>query len=138
MNDHLAQWYPAWLHIHRALVGVSVLLFVARAAGVALLHAWAMQATARWGSVLVDTALMTAGVALWGLMHHNPLHEPWLAWKLVWLLIYVVLGSYGLKRGNTRAARACFSLLALLVVLQMVGIARWRDPWGLLTLLIRP
>jgi uncharacterized membrane protein SirB2 len=124
--------------MHRALVGVSVLLFAARAAGVGLLQHWPMKTPVRWSSVLVDTALMSLGVALWLLMHHNPLHEPWLAGKLLLLLIYIVLGSYGLKRGTTRASRAGFSLLALLVVAQMYGMARWRDPWGLLNLVLRP
>jgi uncharacterized membrane protein SirB2 len=53
------------------------------------------------------------------------------------LLLYIVLGSFGLKRGGTRAARIGFSALALLVVLQMVAIARWRDPMGLLALVLR-
>jgi uncharacterized membrane protein SirB2 len=138
VSEHLTLWYPALLHTHRALVGVSVLLFVARAAGVALLLAWPMKPAVRWASVLVDTTLMGAGVTLWALMQHNPRHEPWLAWKLLFLLVYIVLGSYGLKRGATRASRAGFSVLALLVVSQMYGMARWRDPWGLLHLLVRP
>jgi len=138
VEDHAAFWYPALLHTHRALVGLSVMLFVARALGVALLQAWPMKATVRWSSMFIDTVLMAAGVGLWVLLRHNPVQEPWLALKLALLLLYIVLGSYGLKRGTTRGARAIFSLLAFLVVLQMVAIARWRDPLGWLAWLVRP
>jgi uncharacterized membrane protein SirB2 len=138
LEEHAALWYPALLHTHRTLVGLSVLLFTARALGVTLLQAWPMKATVRWGSVLIDTVLMAAGIALWVLLRHNPVQEPWLALKLALLLLYIVLGSYGLKRGTTRGARAIFSLLAFLVVLQMVAIARWRDPLGWLAWLVRP
>ena len=130
--------YLALLHLHRALIGVSVALFIVRATGVACLHTWPMKPVLRWGSVLVDTALMSAGIALWVVMQHNPVHEPWLAWKLLWLLVYIVLGSYGLKRGTTRGARAGFSALAVLVVVQMFWIARTRNPLGLLALPFSP
>jgi uncharacterized membrane protein SirB2 len=137
MEDHTALAYLVLLHTHRTLVVVSVVLFVARAAGVAWLQPWPMQPLARWGSVVIDTVLMAAGIALWVLVRHNPLQEPWLAVKLLLLLLYIVLGSFGLKRGGTQAARIGFSALALLVVLQMVAIARWRDPMGLLALVLR-
>lgn len=131
MQEHTALWYIALLHVHRTLVGLSVLLFVARAAGVAGQKAWPMKPVVRWSSVLIDTTLMAAGIALWVLLQHNPVHEPWLALKLLWLLAYIVLGSYGLKRGRTRATRLVFSTLALLVVTHMFWIARTRDPMGL-------
>ena len=131
-------WYPALLHLHRILVGMSVTLFVARAVGVACQHQWPQKLAPRWGSFLIDTLLMTAGVVLWWLMQHHPLREPWLGVKLVLLLVYIVFGSYGLKRGNTRTARVAFSMLAVLVVLQMFWIARTRHPLGLLTLWFRP
>jgi uncharacterized membrane protein SirB2 len=130
MEEHLARWYPALLHLHRTLVGLSVLFFAARATGVAARHIWPLQPAARWGSVLIDTVLMATGIALWVLMQHHPLREPWLGLKLVLLLVYIVLGSYGLKRGATRIARMGFSVLALLVAAHMIGVARTRSPLG--------
>ena len=61
--------------------------------------------------------------------------EPWLALKLFLLLVYIALGTYGLKRGRTRAIRMGFSVLALLVITQMFWIARTRDPFGMLSVL---
>lgn len=127
-------WYQTLLHLHRAVVGMSLLIFVARAVGVAYQHNWPMTSAPRWGSVLIDTALMATGTALWVLMQHHPLREPWLGLKLVLLLVYIMLGSYGLKRGATRVARVGFSLLALLVAAHMIGVARIRSPLGWLAI----
>ena len=135
MQGDTAFFYTALLHAHRTLVGVSVVLFIARAIGVAGQRAWPMTPVIRWSSVLIDTTLMAAGIALWVLMQHNPVHEPWLALKLFLLLVYIALGTYGLKRGRTRAIRMGFSVLALLVITQMFWIARTRDPFGMLSVL---
>ena len=135
MQGDTAFFYTALLHAHRTLVGVSVVLFIARAIGVAGQRAWPMTPVIRWSSVLIDCTLMAAGIALWVLMQHNPVHEPWLALKLFLLLVYIALGTYGLKRGRTRAIRMGFSVLALLVITQMFWIARTRDPFGILSVL---
>ena len=135
MQGDTAFFYTALLHAHRTLVGVSVVLFIARAIGVAGQRAWPMTPVIRWSSVLIDTTLMATGIALWVLMQHNPVHEPWLALKLFLLLVYIALGTYGLKRGRTRAIRLGFSVLALLVITQMFWIARTRDPFGMLSVL---
>jgi len=135
MLGDTAFFYTALLHAHRTLVGMSVALFVARAIGVAGQTTWPMTPVVRWSSVLIDSLLMAAGIALWALMQHNPVHEPWLALKLFLLLVYIALGTYGLKRGRTRAIRMGFSVLALLVITQMFGIARTRDPFGILSVL---
>lgn len=119
------------LHAHFSLVVLSVALFVARGTGVALQAAWPMRAHVRWASVLIDTALMTAGVTLWVIVPHNPLHEPWLATKLGWLLVYIALGSLALKRGRTQLSRLLWLGAALLVVTQMLCIALTRDPRGI-------
>ena len=135
MQGDTAFFYTALLHAHRTLVGVSVVLFIARAIGVAGQRAWPMTPVIRWSSVLIDTTLMATGIALWVLMQHNPVHEPWLALKLFLLLVYIALGTYGLKRGRTRTIRMGFSVLALLVITQMFWIARTRDPFGMLSVL---
>jgi uncharacterized membrane protein SirB2 len=131
MQDYAALLYPTLLHLHRTLVGLSVMLFVVRAIAVAGQSTWPMVPVVRWSSVLIDTLLMAAGIALWVLLQHNPVQEPWLALKLFLLLVYIVLGSYGLKRGRTRATRIGFSVLAFLVIAQMFWIARTRDPMGI-------
>ncbi|MBU3722255.1 MAG: hypothetical protein FGM19_05010 [Limnohabitans sp.] len=46
------------------------------------------------------------------------------------LVVYIVLGSFALKRGRTRMQRLLFFVAALVVALVMVGIALARHPAG--------
>jgi uncharacterized membrane protein SirB2 len=133
MSDLLANHpglYPALLHLHRACVTASVLLFMTRGLGVAPLQTWPMQARWRALSVAIDVPLLATGVSLWTLLGYHPLQQPWLGTKLVLLLVYIVLGSFALKRGRTRAQRLVFFVAALAVVLSMAGIALARHPAG--------
>lgn len=133
MNTWLAThpWlYPALLHLHRACVTASIALFVARGLGVTALQTWPMQARWRWLSVAIDVPLLAAGVGLWTLLGYHPLQQTWLGLKLALLVVYIVLGSFALKRGRTRGQRLVFFIAALAVVLGMVGIALARHPAG--------
>ena len=133
MNTWLAAhpWlYPALLHLHRACVTASIALFMARGLGVAALQGWPMQAGWRRLSVAIDVLLLTAGIGLWTLLELHPLQQSWLGLKLVLLVVYIVLGSFALKRGRTRRQRLVFFAAAQAVVLSMVGIALARHPAG--------
>ena len=133
MDDWLAKhpWlYPALLHLHRACIAASVSLFIARGLGVAALQAWPMRPLWRRLSVAIDVLLLGAGVGLWFLLGYHPLQQTWLGTKLALLLLYIVLGSFALKRGRTRGQRLVFFVAALVVVLNMVGIALMRHPAG--------
>ena len=133
MNTWLATspWlYPALLHLHRACVTASMALFVARGLGVAALQTWPMKRRWRYLSVAIDVPLLAAGVCLWTLLGYHPLQQTWLGLKLALLVVYIVLGSFALKRGHTRSQRLVFFIVALAVVLGMVGIALARHPAG--------
>ena len=126
-----ADFYPLWLHLHLTCVALSLGLFVWRAWGVARAQAWPMRAGVRHLSVAIDIVLLMAGVTLWVTMGHDPRHEAWLAFKLALLPVYVVLGSFALKRARTASARRLCGLLALAVVSLMVWSARTRQvPWA--------
>lgn len=126
-----APWlYPALLWTHRLLVGLSLSLFAARGLGALWQRGWVMRRAVRLASVIIDSLLLSAGASLWALLQHNPLQETWLASKLVLLLVYVVLGSFALRRAHSPGARFAFLLAALLCAVVMVAIARTRDPLG--------
>lgn len=126
-----APWlYPALLWTHMLLAGSSLALFAARGLGALCRQKWIMLRGTRMASVLIDTMLLGAGASLWALLQHNPLREAWLATKLVLLVVYVVLGSFALKRARGQGARLAFLLAALLCAAAMVAIARTRDPLG--------
>ena len=126
-----APWlYPTLLWIHRLLAGLSLSLFAARGLGALWRQGWIMRRGVRSASVAIDSLLLSAGTSLWALLQHNPLHEAWLATKLALLVVYVVLGSFALKRARSQGARLVFLLAALLSAAAMVAIARTRDPLG--------
>ncbi len=130
----LLPWAVSIRHLHVSLVATSVLLFCAR--GLSLLTApqraqWAMSPLARRASVLIDTLLLGTGATLWALFGLHPVHQPWLGTKLVLLLVYIVLGSFALKRARSSAARWAFFIGALCCVGFMASVALARHPLGL-------
>lgn len=127
--------YPPLRAAHLALATASVALFVARGLGVLAQAGWPMRSAWRGLSVAIDVGLLNAGVGLWWLLQVHPVHQPWLGVKLLLLVAYVVLGSFALKRGRTRAARAGFFVAALVCVAALVTTARSHDPLGALRLL---
>ena len=126
-----APWlYPALLWTHMLLVGSSLTLFSARGLGALWQQSWIIRREVRLASVTIDTLLLVAGASLWALLQHNPLQEAWLATKLALLVVYVVLGSFALKRARSQAGRLLFLVAALSCAGAMVAIARTRDPLG--------
>lgn len=132
----LIDWYLPMRHLHVGAVGLSLTLFAARGAAVLAGRSWPMAALVRHGSVAIDTVLLGAGATLWAMLGLNPVRDTWLGAKLVLLVVYIVLGSFALKRASTRAAKAGFYVASLLCVLSMIAIARAHDPmviWRILT-----
>jgi uncharacterized membrane protein SirB2 len=125
-----ASLYPLVKSVHLLCVALSLSLFAARWLGGLAGAAWPLGPVARRGSVAIDTALLCAGVSLWWLGGWNPWHHPWLGAKLLSLVVYVGLGSWALKRAQSRRGRGVFGLLALAVASQMVGMALHHHPAG--------
>ncbi len=124
--------YPLVKHAHMALVTVSVLLFALRGAGVLARMPWPMLPPVRHASVLIDVALLAAGVWLWVQLGVALPDAPWLLTKLLLLPLYVVLGSYALKRAKSLRQKAVCYVLALLTVGHMVSVAIAKHPVGVL------
>ena len=101
-------WVPSIRQGHLALVVLSGTLFALRGLGVLAGARWPLHKVLRIGSVVIDTLLLVAGGTLWALLQLNPLRETWLGAKLVLLVLYVVLGSWALRRAGTTSARAAF------------------------------
>lgn len=129
----IATLYPALLHAHIALVVLSVGLFAMRWVGVLAGGHWPLQRRTRVVSMVFDTTLLCAGVTLWWLLQLHPLQQPWLGTKLVLLVMYIVLGTFALKRAHRWVGKLVFGLLALAVVAHMVAIAQTRNPLGWLS-----
>jgi uncharacterized membrane protein SirB2 len=127
----LADHYLSLKFGHQALVGASGGLFALRGAGVLAAWRWADARALRIASVLLDTLLFAAGVTLWALLSLDLARHPWLAAKLVLLVLYVALGTFALRRGRTRAVRAACYVAALATFAFMVSVAIARHPLGI-------
>lgn len=125
--------YTTLKTLHITLVSASVSLFFARWLGVLNETAWPMRAGVRRCSVLIDTALLLAGISLWHLLDLRLWDTPWLLTKLLLLPVYVVLGAFALKRGASVLHKFGYGLLAFLVVGQMIAIAVYHHPLGRLS-----
>lgn len=132
-NAAVMDWLPPYLTLkstHVALAAASVGLFVARGLGVQAGATWRLHRVLRHGSLLLDTALLAAGVALWSLLGLSLAQAPWLAAKLGLIGLYVVLGSLALRRARTRAGRALAFAGALACAAAVVGVAVSHEPLG--------
>ena len=127
----MTQTYPLWLYLHVSCVSLSLALFALRGWGVERGQTWPLRPGVRHLSMAIDSVLLTAGLTLWITMGHDPRQEAWLAFKLVLLPVYVVLGSLALKRARTVPGRRLCLALALGVVTLMLWAARARQvPWA--------
>ena len=116
--------------VHIVSVLASGGLFALR--GLLLLNgrAWAMSAPMRYLSYSIDTVLLTAALMLATLLPSGVFANGWLAVKLVLLVVYVVLGSFALKRGRSLKARWLCFIAALCVYAFMLSVARSHQPLG--------
>jgi uncharacterized membrane protein SirB2 len=116
-----------------ALVAASGTLFAARGAAVLAGQGWALRLPWRVASVLIDTALLGAGVTLWLILQLQLSTSPWLGFKLALLLVYIVLGSLALKRARTAGARRIAFAAALATYAFMITVAHFHHPLGVLS-----
>jgi uncharacterized membrane protein SirB2 len=131
------EFYPQIKAVHIAAVMASGVLFLLRGAAVQMGASWAMAAPLRYLSYTIDTVLLTAALMLATIIHQFPFVQGWLTAKVLLLVVYIVLGSFALKRGRTRAVRTSCWIAALLVYLFIVSIARAHNPLGIVALLLR-
>ena len=129
----MIEFYPEIKWVHVAAVICSGLLFALRGAAQLAGAGWTMAAPLRYLSYTIDTALLTAALMLSTILHQYPFVHGWLTAKVLLLVLYIMLGSYALKRARTPRARAGFYAAALVVFLFIVSIARAHDPLGVFT-----
>lgn len=130
LQDLFGAAYPGIRHAHIGLVITSGGLFGLRWLATLAGARWPMAAHWRHTSMVVDTLLLVAGATLWIGLGLNPLVQHWLGVKLALLIVYIVLGTFALRRARGWLTRAVCGLAALAVLVTMFGIARQHDPAG--------
>ncbi len=126
----MAAWYLQILWLHVGCVIASGSLFFTRGCMMLAGLPAANHVALRRVSVVVDSLLLAAAIALTTIIHQYPFVQAWLTVKVVLLAVYIVLGIFALRRGRTRAIRgACFAA-AIGVFLFIVSVALTHAPLG--------
>ena len=118
--------------MHVAAVIASGVLFALRGMGVMAGARWPMFPPLRYLTYAVDTVLLTAALMLATILHQYPFVHAWLTVKVLLLVVYIVLGTFALKRGRTKRVRAACFVAAVLVYLFIASVARAHQPLGIL------
>jgi len=92
---------------------------------------WPMWAPLRYLTYTIDTVLLTAALMLVTILHQYPFVQAWLTVKVMLLVVYIVLGTFALKRAQTQRARAISYVAALAVFLFIASVARAHHPLGI-------
>lgn len=90
---------------------------------------------ARWVRVfphVVDTGLLATAIALATISGQYPVAQSWLSAKVIGLVAYILCGTMALKRGKTKAVRASFLVVALMIFAYIVLVAINRSPLAML------
>lgn len=114
--------------IHVSCVATSYALFLLR--GIWMLRDSPLLRQ-RWTELVphvVDTLLLASAIALAVVTRQYPLEQDWLTAKIFALLLYIVLGAIGLKRGKTKGIRFAAWIAAQAVFFYIVLVAVFRTP----------
>ena len=128
----LLDLYPQIRFAHIGFVTASGTLFALRAVATTAGARWSASKAARRASWLIDTGLLAAALLLLYVLQLNPFVVPWLAAKIVLLLVYIGLGTMALRRARSTSSRIAWSIAALACFGMIVSIARAHDPLGFL------
>lgn len=126
----MIEFYPEVRWVHVTAVMASGGLFALRGMLALAGKASANHLLVRWLSWSIDTVLLTAALMLMSMLRIHPGNQSWLAMKLSLLVLYIVLGSFALRRVATPGLRLVCFLAAMMVFLQIVGIALAHDWHG--------
>ena len=121
--------WPLLKQLHVAFALLTACSFCLRAYWM-LTRSPLLQASAwRWLPHVVDTLLFATGITMAIGLSISPLVHPWLAVKLLAVLVYITIGSVALKRGRTYGQRVTALVLSLLVLVYIFAVALHHDPW---------
>ncbi len=124
--------YAELKRVHQTPVLLSVCGFGLRGLASFAGAAWVGRRLARTLPHLVDTILLASAVALAGMLRLNPLTTPWLAAKIVGLVLYIALGMLALRPGRPVALRLGAWAAALLTFGWIASVAMTKHPLGAL------
>jgi len=120
--------YMALKHVHVTSVVLSYTLFLLR--GIWMLRVSPILQQ-RWVKIIPhvnDTVLLVSAVILAVQTHRNPIEEPWLAAKIIGLVVYIMLGIIAFRLSKTYQTKMTLWILAQVVFIYIVSVALTKNP----------
>ncbi len=115
-------------YIHISTVAISFLGFIVR--GI-----WMIQSSTllqqRWVKIaphINDTILLLTAIALVVITAQYPGANSWINAKILALVLYIILGTIALKRGETKKVRIVSWCIALLTFTYIILVAIYKNP----------
>lgn len=133
----MLEWYSTLKMIHVSSVCLSLGLFVLRGGW---MIADSPRLQQRWVKVLphlVDTTLLLSATGLVLILQQYPFVQSWLTAKVLALVVYIVLGSIGLKYGRSKPIRIVACVAAVAVFGYIVSVALTHNPLGFITFYLK-
>ena len=116
--------------VHQCMAALSIAGFVARGFGALSGAGWVRHRLARTLPHVVDTVLLGSALWLAFALRLSPLDAPWLATKIVLLLVYIGLGMIALRPTRALRERLIAFVAAIAVFGWIVGVAIMKTPLG--------
>lgn len=123
--------YEILKHSHLTALGLSFLLFFVRGYLMMRESPVSKHRALVITPHIVNFLLIGTGIALAIFLHMTPGNQPWLAVKLVALVVYIALGILTFKHPKL-FARKILWLIALVVFAFIVSVAQSKNPLGFL------
>lgn len=120
--------YATLKGVHVSCVALSYAFFVVRGLWMVRGSALLQRRWVRIAPHVVDTVLLASAVTLAFMLQQYPFAQAWLTAKVTGLLLYIGLGTVGLKRGRTLRVRVTAWLAAQAVFIYIVAVAITRRP----------
>ena len=122
-------WYLILKHAHITFAVISFLGFSLRGYWMVMESALLQTKAAKILPHLNDTLLLGTAIALVVMIRQYPLVVGWVTLKILMLILYIVFGTFALKRGRNKALRIKLLMASVVVVPGIFLVAMTKPGW---------
>ena len=115
-------------HLHLTAVGLSILLFVIRFLYGQMNPGFLQKKWVKIVPHIIDTVLLASAIWLCFILSQYPIVNPWLTFKVIGVVLYIVFGLFALKKAKTALAKWGFFVAALAVLMATAMVAVTKQP----------
>ncbi|MAS61896.1 MAG: hypothetical protein CMQ07_12440 [Gammaproteobacteria bacterium] len=122
-------WYLILKHAHITFAVISFLGFSLRGYWMVMESALLQTKAAKILPHLNDTLLLGTAIALVVMTRQYPIVVGWVTLKILLLILYIVFGTFALKRGRNKALRIKSLMASVVVVPGIFLVAMTKPGW---------